>query len=373
MDRERLRRLFLAVLLVLVTAVFLAMIRRFLVVLLLAALLAGLAHPLYRGIRRGFRGRRHLASGTTLLVLLVAVVAPLSLLLGLVAGEALQISNQVGPWVSAQVNEPSRLLERIPGAERLAPYRPEVLQRLGQIVGSVGSFLFDSISAFTRGTVSLLFQLFLLLYAMFFFLADGETILAKTLGYLPLRKEDKRELVEKFASVTRATIKGTLVIGVVQGTLAGAAFALAGIQGALFWGTVMTFLSIIPGVGTGLVWLPAGIIQLAKGNAGGGVFVLAFCTLVVSTVDNLLRPRLVGRDTKMHPLLVLFSTLGGLFLFGVVGFLIGPILGALFVAVWDFYARAFRESLLEADPLPSAETSDEAGAGGLIAERPPPE
>jgi predicted PurR-regulated permease PerM len=373
MDRDRLRHISLVILLVLVTALFLAMIRRFLIVLLLAALLAGLAHPLYRGILRRVRGRRNLASATTLLILLVVVIAPLSLLLGLVAGQALQISNQVGPWVSAQVNEPSRLLEKIPGAERLAPYRPEILTRLGQMVGSVGSFLFNSLSALTRGTVSLIFQIFLLLYAMFFFLADGEAILAKILGYLPLRKEDKAEIVERFMSVTRATLKGTFVIGIVQGTLAGIAFAFVGIEGAVFWGALMTFLSIIPGVGTGLVWLPAGIIQIAKGNIGEGVFVLAFSTLVVSTVDNLLRPRLVGRDTKMHPLLVLFSTLGGLFLFGVVGFLIGPILGALFVAVWDFYARAFRESLLEADPLPSAETSEEADAGRLIAERPPPE
>ncbi|MFH1679276.1 MAG: AI-2E family transporter [Candidatus Eisenbacteria bacterium] len=363
MDRERLRHIFLVVLLVLVTVLFLAMIRRFLIVLLLAALIAGLSHPLYRRILRCVRGRRYLASATTILILLVVVVVPLSLLLGVVAGEALRISDRVGPWVSKQIDEPSRLLDWIPGADRLAPYRPEILTRLGQVVGSAGSFLFNNVSALTRGTVSFLFKLFLLLYAMFFFFIDGETILGKILGYLPLRRGDKVQIVERFVSVTRATLRGVLVVGVVQGTLAGIAFAIAGIDGAPFWGALMTFLSMIPGVGTAVVWLPAGIIQLARGNVGQGVFVLLFCALVVGTVDNLIRPRLVGQDTKMHPLLVLFSTLGGLLLFGVLGLLIGPILGAVFVTVWDFYAHAFRDSLLESGTHAAGCAGDEEGRG----------
>jgi predicted PurR-regulated permease PerM len=151
--------------------------------------------------------------------------------------------------------------------------------------------------------------------------------------------------VEKFVSVSRATLKGTVIIGVIQGTLAGMALAVAGIQGAAFWGTIMTVLSIIPGVGTALVWLPAAIFLMATGSVASGVVLIVFCGAVVGSVDNFLRPRLVGKDTQMHDLLILFSTLGGLLLFGVVGFILGPILAALFVTVWDIYGAAFRDML----------------------------
>jgi len=152
-------------------------------------------------------------------------------------------------------------------------------------------------------------------------------------------------MVDKFTSVARATIKGTLLIGIAQGALAGLAFWIVDISGPIFWGTVMTVLSIIPGIGTGLVWAPAAIILVIGGKVWQGIFLFAFCLLVVGTVDNLLRPRLVGRDTQMHDLLIFFGTLGGILLFGVLGFILGPILAALFVTVWDIYGHAFRDVL----------------------------
>jgi predicted PurR-regulated permease PerM len=341
-DKEKFSRAFLVLLLSLVTALFLYMIRGFLGVLLLAALAAGLLYPIHRRVLRLLRGRRAAASLLTILFLLVIAVGPISVLLGLVAGEALHIARVAGPWVSERLAEPGRLLEAIPGGEGLAPYEPEILRRAGEAVESVGSFLFGSISAATRGTVAFFFRFFLFLYALFFFLVDGAAILRRIFDYVPMTDDDKMRLADRFLSVTRATVKGTLVIGVVQGTLAGAAFAVAGIDSALFWGALMILLSTVPGVGTAIVWLPAGVILLARGKTGEAIFLLLFCALVVGTVDNLIRPRLVGRDTKMHPLLVLFSTLGGLLLFGVIGFLVGPIVGALFITVWDIAAQAFR-------------------------------
>ena len=123
------------------------------------------------------------------------------------------------------------------------------------------------------------------------------------------------------------------------------AFAVAGIQGAMFWGTIMTLLSIVPGIGTALVWVPASIILAMKGHVVAAAGLAAFCAIVVGSVDNLLRPRLVGRDTQMHDLLILFGTIGGLLLFGVLGFIVGPIVAALFVTVWDIYGIAFRDVL----------------------------
>ncbi len=145
--------------------------------------------------------------------------------------------------------------------------------------------------------------------------------------------------------MSRATIKGTLVIGVVQGALAGIGFAVAGIQGAVFWGTLMTVLSIIPGLGTALVWVPT-VIYLARVRARGDRLSSSrlFCLLIVGSADNLLRPRLVGKDVKMHELFILFGTLGGVLFFGVLGFIVGPILAALFITIWDIYGVVSKEA-----------------------------
>ncbi len=158
-------------------------------------------------------------------------------------------------------------------------------------------------------------------------------------------------MVDKFVSVTRATVKGTLVIGIVQGGLAGLAFAVVGIKGAAFWGTVMAVLSIIPGVGTALIWIPAVIYLLAIGRVGAGIGLTIWCAAIVGTADNVLRPWLIGKDTKMSDLLILLGTLGGLVLFGAVGIIIGPIVAALFVTVWDIYGTAFKDILPEVRPI----------------------
>ena len=154
-------------------------------------------------------------------------------------------------------------------------------------------------------------------------------------------------MLDKFVSVTRATLKGTILIGAAQGLLGGLAFWAVGIDGAIFWGTVMTVLSIIPGIGGALIWVPASIVLMTSGEVWRGIALAAFCGLVVGSIDNLLRPLLVGRDTQMHELLIFFSTLGGLLMFGVMGFIVGPILAALFVTVWEIFATAHRSSPTE--------------------------
>jgi predicted PurR-regulated permease PerM len=351
MENERYRNAFLVVLVLAISALFFVMVRQFLMTVLLAAIFSGLASPLYRRLLAGFsrlRRRRAAASLVTILILVLLVVVPLLAFLGILATQAIKVSEAVGPWIQAQLAEPGKLenmLERLPLAERIAPYREEILTRAGQLVGAVGNFIVSSLSAATRGTVNFLFHFFLLLYTMFFFLTDGRRILDRVLYYMPLPHEDEERMVEKFVSVSRATLKGTVIIGVVQGALAGTALAVAGIQGAVFWGTIMAVLSIIPGVGTALVWGPAVIYLIATGSVAAGIVLAVFCGAVVGSVDNFLRPRLVGKDTEMHDLLILFSTLGGLMLFGVVGFIIGPILAALFVTVWDIYGTAFRDVL----------------------------
>jgi predicted PurR-regulated permease PerM len=348
MSEERFRKAFVILLVIAISAAFVAMIRIFLLTILLAAIFAAVARPLYLQVERGFGGRAGLASAFTILLLLVLVITPLSLLGGAVATEALRVAENVRPWIDARIAQPSLLddsLRRLPYFEYIEPHRAEILKRGAEVVGAIGTFLANSVSAATRGTVLFVFQFFLLLYTMFFFLKDGPRMLQSVMLYLPLDQGDKEQMLDKFTSVTRATLKGTVVIGVTQGGLAGLAFWVAGIDGVIFWTTLMIVLSIVPGIGAALVWVPAVLLLIAQGAVWQGVGLALFCGLVVGTVDNVMRPWLVGRDTKMHDLMILFSTLGGLLLFGATGFIVGPILAALFITVWEMFGVTFRDAL----------------------------
>jgi predicted PurR-regulated permease PerM len=356
---ESMNKVFLLLLVAFISAVFLSMIRHFLMAILLAGIFSGLARPTYRRFERWFRGRRGLASMTTVLLIVMVILIPLSALLGIVTSQAISVGHSVSPWIEKQIKDPSGLskeLETIPFYDKIRAYQEPILRKAGQLVGTVSSYLINGLSSFTLGTVNFLFMLFLMLYSMYFFLMDGDRFLAKILYYLPLEAEDEGRLLEKFTSVTRATLKGTAVIGLLQGGLAGVAFAVVGIQGAAFWGAIMVVLSIIPAVGTGLVWFPAAVVLVFGGHYAKGIGLALFCGLAVGSIDNVLRPALVGRDTQMHVLFILFSTLGGIALFGFLGIIIGPIVAALFVTVWDIYGVVFRDVLPETPPITTGST-----------------
>ena len=336
-----------------ISAVFLTMIRQFLMVILLAGIFSAMVFPAYRLILKRLGGKRpNLASMITLFLVIVLVLIPLGSLLGLVAAQAIKVGHSAKPWIEKQLSQPggwSELTSKIPYYEYIEPYRDLLLGKIGEMVGAISGFLIDNLQSAALGTVNFLFLCFVFLYCMFFFLIDGPQILRKILYYLPLVDEDETRILDRFTSVTRATLKGTLVIGVLQGGLAGLAFFAVGISGALFWSAIMSVLSIIPGIGTALVWGPAAIILAAGGHwikAGG---LILFCGLVVGSVDNFLRPRLVGKDTQMHELMIFFSTMGGLVLFGIAGFIIGPIIAAIFVTFWDIYGVVFEDYLPKVD------------------------
>ncbi len=350
MTETRFRQAFLLLLVAAISAAFVAMIRAFLLTILLAAIFAGLSYPVYEWILGRVRGRKALAAIATLLLLLVLVMAPLLGVLGAGANEALRVTETIKPRLQQLVDQPGEFdsrLRALPGYARVEPYRAQILTKAGELVGSTSAFLFAALSATTRATALFIFHFFVLLYTMFFFLTGGPGLLRGVLVYLPLTDSDKRRMVGKFVSVTRATLKGTILIGIAQGLLGGLAFWAVGIDGAIFWGTVMTVLSIIPGVGGALVWVPAAIILMTTGEVWRGIALALFCALIVGSVDNVLRPRLVGQDTKMHELLIFFSTLGGLMFFGAMGFILGPILAALFVTAWEMFGTAFRTALAE--------------------------
>ncbi len=345
---DRFRKAFLILLVVAISAAFFAMIRTFMLTIFLAALFAAITRPLYLELQRVFRGNAPLASAATILVLLVLVIGPLALLASVVANEALRIASNVRPWIQARLAEPDLLdhaLRRLPYIDQVEPIRAEILSKGAELVGSIGTLLANALSAATRGTVVFFFDFFILLYTMFFFLKDGPRLLASAMSYLPLAEADKQRMLDKFTSVTRATLKGTVLIGSAQGILSGLAFWVVGIDGAIFWTTLMIVLSIIPGIGGALVWVPAVVLLVAQGALWRGLGLAIFCALVVGSIDNVMRPWLVGRDTRMHDLMILFSTLGGLLAFGPSGFIVGPILAALFVTIWEIFGTAFRDAL----------------------------
>ena len=350
MNNIKANQIILLLLLLFISTIFFAMIRYFLMVIFLAALFSALAMPVFSRFERWFKLGKSLSAAMTMLIMLLIVVLPLATLLGVVAKQAIRISRLAVPWVKQQILEPAAFdqqLRTLSFYPEIGLYREEILQKAGELASTTGSMLFNTISSVTYSAVNDLFLIFTFLYTMFFFLRDGRLLLAKMLSWLPLTNSDQYRLLDKFLSVTRATIKGNMVVGIVQGTLAGLALHLAGIDSAIFWGTLMSLISVVPVLGPPIVWVPAVIYLAATGQYPQAIGVLLFCSIVVGHIDNILRPILIGRDTQMHELLIFFGTLGGIGMFGLFGFIIGPIVAALFMTVWEMYGESFSEYLSE--------------------------
>lgn len=354
MKRELINKSVLLALVLLISALFLGMIRQFLMPIFMAGIFAAILSPTHRWLTGKIGSRENLASILVIVGIVLLVLIPLSLLIGVVVAQAISVSQSVTPWVQSFIHEPTAVtayLEKIPYYKQILPYRALIIEKAGLVVGNISTFLINSLSAVTMQTVNAVFGSVIMLYVMFYFLTMGDVLLTKILYFLPLQDRDERRLLRRFTSVTKATLKGTLIIGALQGGICGAAFALAGIQGPVFWGTVMAVTSIIPAFGTALVWVPALIILALKGELLGVVILAVLCGAVAGNLDNVLRPRLVGKDTEMHDLFVLFGTLGGISLFGILGIIIGPIVAALFITIWEIYGRAFEAYLPDVGPL----------------------
>lgn len=309
-----------------------------------AALIGVLFQPVQTWFDRRLKGRTSIAALLTLVVILFTVLVPTLLVAGAVADQGLQLyeglqEGQIDPgamlerFVQAMPDEVTAVLER-------AGIMPDTIQeRISQAALEGSGFIAGIAVSVGQNVGRFAAMFFIMLYLLYFALRDGGSMLDTLTWALPLGDDRERDLFGKFEEVGRATIKGTLVVGAVQGILGGIMFAILGIEGAVFWGVVMIFLSILPAVGATLVWLPAALILLFGGSMARGVILLVFGFLVIGLVDNILRPLLVGRDTKMPDWLILVSTLGGLTTFGISGFVIGPIIAAMFLAIWTMFGE----------------------------------
>ena len=282
---NRFRRAFLLVFVLGITVAFLGLIRSFLMTILLAAIFAGLGYPLFRRLVRTFRGRRPLAALATLLVGFFVVAAPLALVAYMVTRRSHPADRRTCVRGSAGLGAAvgARAIARPAAVRQHSAALSRTTAREARRVGAAASVAssWQSLSNTTIGTLQAVFNVFILAYTVFFLLLDGPQILQTVRRFLPLREGERDLLLDKFVSVTRATLKGTLVIGAVQGTLAGVAFWVAGIDHAVFWGAIMVVLSVIPMLGGAIVWVPACIVLALTGHWVKAVALAAFCGLVV--------------------------------------------------------------------------------------------
>jgi predicted PurR-regulated permease PerM len=346
MNNPDLQKRFFLVLLVLVSLAFGWILLPFYGAVFWAAVFAILFAPFQRWVLRRNNQRRNSAALLTLALCLVLVILPLTLIGISLGQEAAQLFGKIR---SGELNFSLYFRQVV---ESLPQFAVNLLERYGLLdIESIQARFSSSIMqgsqiiatrAFSIGqnTFNFAVSFFVMLYLLFFFLRDGQELVARIRDALPLSAAYKRYLFTKFTTVIRATVKGNIVVAIVQGALGGVIFWFLGIHGALLWGVLMSFLSLLPAVGAALVWLPVAIYFLATGAIWQGVVLTLFGVLVIGLVDNVLRPILVGKDTKMPDYVVLISTLGGMALFGLNGFVIGPVIAALFIAAWDLFSSS---------------------------------
>lgn len=334
------------VLVLLVTIAFLWLSLPFFGAILWGMVAAIVFGPLNRLLLRRLNGRRNLSAALTLLAILALVIVPAFLLGVSLVQEAATIYGQFqsGGIDLAAIFQDMR--GALPGWARqlldssgLRDFEA-VRTMLGSGIASGLQSIASRALLFGQGALSFLAALGVMLYLTFFLLRDGDTIGRRVKDAVPLRPDLRDALIGHFVIVVRATMKGTIVVAILQGFVGGVIFWLLGVEGALLWGLLMGFFSLVPAVGTGIVWVPVAIYLLATGSVWEGL-VLAGCGIfVIGMIDNLLRPILVGQDTRMPDFVVLIATLAGLELFGLNGVIVGPMIAALFLAVWKIVAEA---------------------------------
>jgi len=332
------------VLLVVVTLAFGWILLPFYGAILWAAVLATVFAPTHRWLRGAIPGRPSLAALVTLLIIVTIVLLPLALTAGSLVAEATSLYERVQSgqldlghifqnFLDALPSWASSFLGRLGVTDA-----GDVQSRLVAILKEGGQFFATQAVLVGQGTANFIISLGIMLYLLFFLLRDGEAIAKGIRRAIPLRPEQKGALYERYTVVVRAMIKGTVLVAIVQGALGGFIFWLLGIHAPVLWGVVMAFMSLLPAVGAAIVWFPVALYLLVTGSVVKGIILIAFGGGVIGLVDNLLRPYLVGKSTRMPDFIVLLSTLGGIAIFGLNGFVVGPLIAAIFFAAWDIAA-----------------------------------
>ena len=334
------------ILLVAVSLAFAWILLPFYGAVLWATIIAIVFARLYRRLVASLRQRRTLAALATVVIVLVMVILPLTAITALLLQEAsgvyqriqsgeLDVGRYFQQVFSALPTWVTNLLDRFELTNLGV-----VQERLSAALRKSSQFLAAQALNIGQNTLNFILSVFITLYLVFFLLRDGEALLERIKAAIPLPPEQQRTLFSRFTRVIRATVKGTLVVALVQGALGGLIFWLLGVRAPVLWAALMAVLSLLPAVGTALVWLPVAVYFLASGAIWQGIVLIAFGVVVIGLVDNVLRPILVGKDTRMPDYVVLITTLGGIAVFGINGFVIGPVIAAMFIAVWSMFSMS---------------------------------
>lgn len=332
--------------------------------------------PMHRRILVRMPRSPNLATLLTLLLCLVVVILPLVLIGISLVRETAAIYERVSSGNLSSANYLQQIFDALP--PWITPWLDrlhlgslsELQEKLTEVAVQTSKLAATRAVGLGQNTLGFVVSFGVMLYLMYFLLRDGKLLMQRVREAMPLEPEHKRELASKFTTVIRATVKGNLAVAAAQGALGGLIFWILGIQATVLWAVVMAFLSLLPAVGAGLVWGPVAIYFLATGDTAKGVVLAAYGFLVIGLVDNVLRPLLVGKDTKMPDYIVLISTLGGMAVFGLTGFVLGPAIAALFIAAWDMFAEMQRQA--EQQPLLSPQGEALAPAGKPVEVPPTP-
>ncbi|WP_297766136.1 AI-2E family transporter [Alcanivorax sp.] len=350
--------------LVAVSVAFALLLKPFFAPIFWACAIGVIFYPFQKRLLAKWPHRRNLVSLCTLFLCVVLVVIPVLVVASSFVTEGVSLFQKVQSGELNLADYVDRIKQAFPwlqsAAERFDIDLERIKSQTVEAFTGAGQFLAKRALAVGQNTFQFFLNLGLMLYLAFFLIRDGDAMVSMLIRALPLGDEREKLLFAKFAEVTRATIKGNLLVAATQGALGGLIFWWLGIPGALLWGVVMAVLSLIPAVGAGLIWLPVSLYLYAVGDILNATILVLFGIFVIGLVDNILRPILVGRDTKLPDYVVLFSTLGGLAMFGITGFALGPLLAALFVAFWGIFIREFNEGESPAALLEQQGSSEES-------------
>lgn len=343
---------FFVLILVGLTLAFYKVIAPFVIDIFLAVIFANFFWKLFDFFLRSFRGRKYFAAGITVLLVLLFFGAILTFVIIVFSGEVSGgIANLREQWpalkeriVESRITE---FLRRIPFVSELTPEGEsfdlgrsleELLSRSSSLLIDLARRSFESISGFV---VHLIFTLFIL----FFLFVDGRKLLHKVKSLIPLGDDDTEQLTREFSSMTKATIISTIIIGFIEGTYGGIIFTIFGLPTPMLWGILILFISIIPIIGANVVIVPAGLIKIISGEIVPGIIIILLGLAGIAVTQNIIKPKLLGGRSGLHPMLVLLSTLGGIAWLGLIGFLLGPLIAALFIVVWNQFGKRFKREL----------------------------
>jgi len=345
---RRLNRTFLLILLAAAVLLVFFVARVFLLPILLAAIFAALFHRLNLRIRKRLKHRTTLAALISVAVFCLIILIPVALLGYLVTQNVIEVTRMVNrniPQIRRWLVNLETWIASLPFVEGQRVSTLLDASRLVSIIQQAGRTLVDGVTNLAGNVARTLFLLFVFIYSLFYMFRDGDRALLSISEAVPLLAEDKQVIIDKFVSVTRATLKSTFLIGGIQGVIGTLLFLILGIPGAVLFGVLFLLLAAIPGLGPAVIWLPSAAILFGLGRYFQAVVMLVIGGGLIPLVDYLLRPRLVGQDTQLHPLLVFIGVLGGVSLFGIWGLLFGPLAMSVAVTVLTIFKRLFKGEL----------------------------